>query len=305
MDVATPAEQLFFVTARLEGRVAERTWVGTGFVHAVKTNAGSAHFLITNKHVVADAESMTVTMIAGGSERPHLGHATQITLRAFGDGYWAGHPDPAVDVAAFPLSPVINEMVRLGGDPFFRSIPPDLLASADSLAQLDALEEVVFVGYPAGLFDSHNLTPVARRGMTASPVSLNYQGLPAFLVDAAVYPGSSGSPVFIHDRGAHTPKAGGLVLGSRLMCLGILAAVHVRQVQGNVEKLPTGLAVTFDDPLGLGIVFKAETFEECIDLLLARAGLTRLGGEPPEGNGEPSQADEQLAESGDAPNSDT
>ena len=40
--------------------------------------------------------------------------------------------------------------------------------------------------------------PILRRGTTATPIALNFEGRPEFLIDAAVYPGSSGSPVFVY-----------------------------------------------------------------------------------------------------------
>jgi hypothetical protein len=71
---------------------------------------------------------------------------------------------------------------------------------------------------------------------------VDYNGLPAFLVDASVFPGSSGSPVFLLDRGISMRRTGEVQLGtSRLALLGILAAVHVRQVSGDIRALPTRL----------------------------------------------------------------
>ena len=57
-------------------------------------------------------------------------------------------------------------------------------------------EEIVFIGYPSGLRDEHNSTPLIRRGITASPIWNDFGNDPIFLIDAGVYPGSSGSPVF-------------------------------------------------------------------------------------------------------------
>ena len=48
-------------------------------------------------------------------------------------------------------------------------------AQAD-LESLDAIEEIVMIGYPNGLWDSVNNMPIARRGITATPVYLNYEG---------------------------------------------------------------------------------------------------------------------------------
>jgi hypothetical protein len=50
-----------------------------------------------------------------------------------------------------------------------------------------------------------------RRGMTATPPQLDYCGRPTFLIDASVFGGSSGSPVFLditHARGPSPIRVG-------------------------------------------------------------------------------------------------
>jgi hypothetical protein len=78
--------------------------------------------------------------------------------------------------------------------------------------------------------------------------------------------------------------------------LGVLAAVHVAQVEGEVVDLPARKIAKIDQPLNLGIVYKAEAIDLCVDLLLARAGLSRVGTLSQPGVS-PSSADELLEES--------
>lgn len=299
MEVETMAEQLFFTTALVSGKSPTGDWTGTGFAYAVGTDKGSAHFLVTNKHVLSGASEVTVRMVRADNQKPALGAGTQITVQKFSDEVWTGHSDPRVDVAVMPLSTILEEMARAGAPAFFRSVGPPLLLTRGGERQLDAMEEVVFIGYPSGLFDTHNLTPIARRGLTATPVGIDYQGVPAFLIDASVFPGSSGSPVFVFDRGMYQERGGGTVVGSRLLCVGVLAAVHVRQVEGNIVDLPARRVAVMDQPLNLGIVYKAETIEACVDVILNRAGLERLPSPAMETATETSQADEQIAEATD------
>lgn len=286
MDVATLAEQIFFVTAHISGTDGANTWTGTGFVYAVEAQSaagqrGSAHFLVTNKHVLANANEVLVQMVRAANDNRPLPGATSCRITDFSADAWAGHPDPEVDVAVMPLSALFNDMDRRGAPPFFRALTPEIALKRAQEKELDALEEVVFIGYPNGLYDTANFTPVARRGTTATPVGLDYRGSPAFLVDASVFPGSSGSPVLILNTGGYAPKTGGLAVGSRAILLGVLAAVHVRQVEGEVKTLPTRLIVQLDDPLNLGIVYKAWTIEACVDELMNRLGMKRLDRIPP------------------------
>lgn len=64
------------------------------------------------------------------------------------------------------------------------------------------------IGYPNGLWDSQNNLPIIRRGITATSVKKDYNGKKEFLIDAAVFPGSSGSPVFIFNEGSYSVPGG-------------------------------------------------------------------------------------------------
>jgi hypothetical protein len=63
--------------------------------------------------------------------------------------------------------------------------------------------------------------------------------------------------------------------GTRLIFLGVLAAVHTRSVTADLAPIPTRVGVTFADPLNLGIVFKASAVDEVADHLLEKYGLAR------------------------------
>ena len=254
VKVETFADQLFFTTVHLSGS----DWVATGFVYGVDTEKGTAHFLITNRHVLEGVDRFVVRMIlsdGGSPSGPVLGSGVSIDVHGLTDEIWRGQA-----------------------------------------SELDSLEDVVFVGYPSGIYDSVSLLPIARRGTTATPVAVDYRGLPAFLIDASVFPGSSGSPVFLAQTGVTMVRGQGLVVGhTRPPCLGVLAAVHVRQLQGLLSELPTRLGVTFDEPVDLGIVFKASAFDECVDPLLAAAELERAKIISVVSD-EPTEADAQIAD---------
>ncbi|MFT3756084.1 MAG: hypothetical protein QM769_09065 [Pseudoxanthomonas sp.] len=78
-----------------------------------------------------------------------------------------------------------------------------MIPTPQQVTKLDAAESVTFISYPNGVWDSKNLLPVARRGTTASPIEVDFEGTPRFLIDASVFGGSSGSPAFILNRMDH------------------------------------------------------------------------------------------------------
>lgn len=283
MRAETPSEQLFFTTVYIAGRGPNGQWTGTGFIVRYETTSGTIDLLVTNKHVLAGAVELDIRFVQAGADGQPLPQATQTTITSFGDTSWLGHPDDQVDVAVMFLGPLVNQMQEEGRTPFYRPFSVDLMLTAAQTDDLDALESVTFVGYPNGLFDTRSFLPIARRGQTATPIQVNYRGTPSFLIDASVFGGSSGSPVVLFNRGMYQTRSGGTVVGTRLILLGVLAAVHVRQTGGTVHELPTKQIAVFDEALDLGIVFKASTIHECVELLLARAGVQVIAKSEPIG----------------------
>lgn len=92
-----------------------------------------------------------------------------------------------------------------------------------------------------------------------------------FFIDASVFGGSSGSPVFILNTGSYATREA-LVVGTQVYFLGIVASVAIAQQEGSIQfrDIPTGLTpyVVTQNMLDLGLVFKArtviETIQECI-----------------------------------------
>lgn len=217
MRVETPAEQLFFTTTIITGLgIDGSTWTGTGFIYTVSTTRGTVNFIVTNKHVLAGASEIILQFVRDNGGQPAYGQAAKVWIAPFDESRWFGHPVEGVDVAVLAFGEVLDGMVAAGHSPFFRALPESLVPSAEVISGFDAMERVTFIGYPAGLFDTANLTPIARQGFTATPIALDYEGLPQFVIDAAVFSGSSGSPVFLYDRGMIVDRSGNVTIGSRL-----------------------------------------------------------------------------------------
>ena len=193
MKQSTFAEQLLFTTVRVETtRTNGKIYVGTAFVVRFE-EAGGQLFLVTNKHVVADMTAGNLFFTEGQDDAPVLG--SKITVRMAGlSAQWIGHPDPSVDVSVAPFDQQFEVVSGPSRNMYFRSISTSMFADASRLEDLEPLEEIIFVGYPVGLHDERNLLPITRQGITATHPSIDYQGRPIFLIDASVFPGSSGSP---------------------------------------------------------------------------------------------------------------
>ncbi|WP_237305125.1 trypsin-like peptidase domain-containing protein [Streptomyces qaidamensis] len=268
MNLNTPGWQLLFSTARIVNKKKSgATTSGTGFLlMAELENGRGCPMLVTNKHVVEDAETLTAHLITrkSGADEPNFGKGAEVDLPS---ARCVGHPSPRVDVAVIPLAPVWNAIVQ---HCFTRALPTSMLTTEVEDFYVDAIEEITFVGYPNGHYDRKHLTPIVRRGITATPLDLDMDGDPTFLVDGSVFGGSSGSPVFLLNEGAYN-LPDGMALGKRVALVGIIAATKVRHAQ-----LPLAVAtaphVKLAQELNLGVAFNASAIRETIEALLATSG---------------------------------
>jgi hypothetical protein len=120
--------------------------------------------------------------------------------------------------------------------------------------------EVWFVGYPENRFDTVNNLPILRRGYIASLPKIDFEGRKQFLIDAQVFPGSSGSPVFT-------------ALNGKMQLLGIVSETMIKH--GQLQMLPTAQAIGVQQIIGLGIVLKATLLRPLAEKALEELRLRR------------------------------
>lgn len=273
MQPKTLAEQLFFTTVRIDTVAANGSdGSGTGFFFSHRIGDSFYPFVVTNKHVVRGMREGALSFLQRTGELPTLGNGYRLRIDDW-DQAWFGHPDPNVDIAICPFAPIeahIKQHANL--DLFYRFVSNDMIPNPQQTAELDAVELVTFVGYPNGVWDSKNLLPVARRGTTASPIEIDFEKTPRFLIDASVFGGSSGSPVFILNQGSWSNKDGGVSIGSRFYFVGVIAAVFFRTQMNQIVAVPIPTQMQpmakQQEMIDLGIVFKARTVVETIEEFL-------------------------------------
>lgn len=253
-------EDLLYTTLRItckskvgtKNGFAEQTSIGTGYIYDFLEKVPSTHpykllptpqfvkrpYLVTNKHVVKDAQIGELTFnISQNSYNPT--GIFPVKIGGLDNPFYKGfvyHPSN-VDLCAYPLSGPIefaedrlnmqeqtkyqeeykqyqsdySQLINSYSQPFgapFLAPPPkpeEIRVFYRSLSREnwvnfqteEAIHDIMMVGYPMGMFDEENNLPIVRKGITSSHIRSNFQNKPEVLIDAAVFPGSSGSPVFL------------------------------------------------------------------------------------------------------------
>ncbi|MGK9336086.1 S1 family peptidase [Sinorhizobium meliloti] len=199
------AEQLLYSTVRLTSRKdGQAVAYGTGFFFRFLLPKGEVSAIITNKHVVDGAsEIRAVCHLMSGEEPTGKFINCDITLAAFS---LVNHPSPEVDLCAIIFSEIENRAREAGTPIFLKSLTKDLIPREADWQFFDAIEDVTMIGCPRGIYDAANNFPIVRRGITASALSVKYEGRNEFMVDMACFHGSSGSPIFLYDRNGYLDR---------------------------------------------------------------------------------------------------
>lgn len=271
MEIKSIAEDLFFSVMRIESRNTDNnpfSSIGTGFYYAHHVDDDTIiPFIITNKHVINNTNEGVLTFNLGDNNKPLLGKIKQVYLQG-GEwkNLWFGHPDENIDVAIAPVGHILHDIKnRMKCNFFISYIDKNIFPSEKDINNIDALEDITFIGYPNGIWDRKNYLPIARKGSLATLLNVDFGGEPVFLIDASVFGGSSGSPVFIKNSGSYHDKNGTLYAGNRIYFLGILASAYwhnpIEVAKIDIAKIERDKKEMID----IGVVYKARTILETVD----------------------------------------
>ena len=276
MKIDTFSKQILFSTVRVIAQDGES--VGTAFLVSKQVTPESQQiFLVTNKHVIAKADESgkitgsfskgQISFIKQKDGEPILGDSFAVNFDPNFTETFLQHPDETVDLAICNISNIYNKITQeLEQSIYIKAIPIALIPTADT--SFDAIEDVLFVGYPNGIRDEKNHIPLIRRGMTATPFEIDYNGQKKFLIDAQVFPGSSGSPLFIRENNL---KGGNLTLGEKYHFVGVISKVFFRNEKGQIIEAvaPTNTATTAltKQMIGLGLCEKSSQINEMIEMV--------------------------------------
>ena len=259
------SERVCYSTLRIEASIPPSSIsTGTGFLFNFQIDENKyIPCLVTNKHVI---EGSTATSIEISYEKGGEMYHEPISIST---SFWILHPNPDVDLCLLPIQLLYNILVSQGKTPYVIPMDESIIPSQEQLEALSAIEDIVMIGYPDGIWDQVNNQPIIRKGITATHPCKDFNGKKEFLIDAACFPGSSGSPIMVLNQGGFVDKKGNLNWGaSRVMLLGVLYAGPVHTAEGKIAFAAIPKAYT-SIPNNLGIVIKSSRIMEFKALLLA------------------------------------
>lgn len=253
------AEQLLYSTIKLTTyKNGSEFGSGTGFFMGfAKSDKEFVPAIVTNKHVINECDEIKLLMHTDdGSGRPS-GKIMPYYLN-INEKTVIYHPENNIDLCAIPIQQIESQLRATNQRVFYIWLDMSLIPENGDWEYFDAIEDVMMIGCPNGIFDEVNNTPIVRKGITATPLSKSYNGHDEFLIDMACFPGSSGSPIFIYNRDGYLDrKNNSYMMGeSRLLIVGILYAGPLISNSGEIILTQTP-KISVPSMMHLGCVIKS------------------------------------------------
>ena len=197
---------------------------------------GNVPVLITNRHVVDGFHEIKIVLSTTADARQASSERSRVLEFDQLEKIVYFHDNQNVDLAPILLRPIVDANVDDGSTIYLEDVSLEDFVTEETEHKMRIVEDVLVVGYPQGQWDKTRNLPLFRRGITASAAILDYNGEPKFLIDCAIYPGSSGSPVFLCNFPAYIDD-GAVRFGERSALLGVVSSVLVYNVDGTIEEV--------------------------------------------------------------------
>ena len=240
---------------------------GTGFFYVFQTNKGAVPVIVTNRHVIQSAATVTLYFLeANGENQPVYNKQQKITLKRENLPIFY-HPDNTVDLAIIPINQVLayfeKQKIRISYNPLNETIIPK-----DSVFNSTVpMEELFLLSHPVGLESELHGLPLISKGNTATPLFLDHAARKEFLAQLPVYEGNAGAPVIVYQSNNIT-RTDEQMSGHRIILAGIYAATYTKGFRART--VPPGhypADATKPEYENVGIIIKSQRLRDFIKLL--------------------------------------
>ena len=250
-------------------------WIASGFLYGSlmppkpesENKQQYITFLVTNRHVL---EGLTNAYIRVNPKERKVPEDYELELKSNAGKLWFAHPDAAVDVAVYPGSMAFFQERGMQVD-FF---PNDqVVAGRSKLVDLGVAEgDFVYVlGFPMGLVGVERNLAIVRQGVLARVSDALLNPSHNYLIDAFIFPGSSGGPVILKPELAHI-KETEHVKGTKPIPLPFLIGLvkeYISYQEVAISPQTRRPRIVFEENSGLAEVIPIDRVQECIDAWLS------------------------------------
>ena len=245
------------------------TTSGTGFFCKLilrKLHNIPVTILVTNKHVIEDSKIgyIYLPIVYENGEKDIVDYeVTNFEKR------WELHSETDVDLCFMGFADFIDPAELTKNKYRFNFFTYDEKFFPEYNARLiyNALEDIIMIGYPDGIMDKVNMTPLIRKGITATNFNLDYEGKSEFLVDVPAIGGSSGSPILLF-RQVLVDGEKGIKLSYEIKLLGVLYAGYDKEngdyICKRIKDIDYG---EYSFNLNLGVAVKSNKILDFIPML--------------------------------------
>lgn len=132
--------------------------------------------IITNKHVISGAiKGKLIFTKANDKGEPLDNEHLPIYFDNF-EKHWIFRDSPDVDLCALPIAAILTQLDLAKQNIFFIALNKDIIPNKETIEDTSALEEILMIGYPNGIWDTYNNKPLLRKGITATHPKFDYCG---------------------------------------------------------------------------------------------------------------------------------
>lgn len=258
---------------------------GTGFFYQFcRKDDWFIPAIVTNKHVLNDAKNVILRFTKSSDDnKPIIGSNLFVSCQNI-SSFVMNHPDDDVDLCIITIESFREHFMKQGSVPFMSTLDSSMILSEEEIDGLSSIENIVMIGYPSGICDEVNNMPIARRGITATSLKINYRDKPEFLVDISAIPGSSGSPILLWNTGTFIYK-NDYQVGTMIKLLGVLHSTYLHKYSGEIQIVdaPTQMRPISETsiPINLGIAVRADQlkiFDKTLEPMLDSERAKRVKG---------------------------
>ena len=245
----------------------ETQWIGTGFVFGVESaepENGIWPFLVTNKHIV-DNDEVIVVKINSSDELPANEYELDI---ASNQDVITIHPD-GLDVAVLLLPGSMMSADKVAAYPL---VEEHLLSIAEARnIGVSEGDGIFAVGFPMALVGYEDqIFPIVKQGCIARIQDWLAGIARHILIDANIFPGNSGGPIFLRPSLAAVvgtkPNPNSYLIG--------MVSAYIPYEDVAISQQTGRERVIFEENSGIAEIVPSDVIMETIQIAAQRLGLT-------------------------------